>query len=358
MKRFLRFAQVLFLTITTLLFQATTGFLPDVNDAYARLSQPMTSMGDTAADKVDDYHHRASEMLLTSAEWLDSFFQTESFSTEVNRTFMRIRMDGFKEEGESADGNVRFKLRLKLPGTERRLGLIIGSDPDAVDFSDDSPVDSDRDQFEDNTTNGTIGLEYFGIDTDKINLKFSGGIRYRDSRIVEYGSVRLRYYKPFDDWAVRFTERLRYFTDDGWESRTDVDFERPVGGDLFLRVTPSLEWLEIKGKDDDIEEIGYDREGGFYYSLTTSLFHPFSKNGALEYQFNNYFDTQLSGQLMESNLRVRLRHRLWREWLVMEVAPQLAWYEARDFDTVFGILVRFEIYLGRYERESQEIGTE
>ncbi len=357
MKRLRHFAQIVFLTTVVLLFQAITGFLPGRDDACAQLSQSLTSIGDTAADKADDYHHRAGEILLTSAEWIDSFFQTESFSDEVNQTFMRIRLDGFKEEGESADGNVRFKLRLKLPGTERRLGLIIGSDPDVVDSVDDSPVDSDRDQFEDNTTNGTIGLEYFGIDTDKINLKFSGGVRYRDSRIVEYGSVRFRYYKPFDEWAARFTERLRYFTDDGWESRTDLDLERPVGDDMFLRVTPSLEWLEIKGKDDE-EEIGYDNEGGFYYSLTTSLFHPFSENGALEYQFNNYFDTQLSGQLMESNLRVRLRHRLWREWLVMEVAPQLAWYEARDFDTVFGILVRFEIYLGRYERESQEIGTE
>jgi hypothetical protein len=358
MKKFRHFTQVVFLSTVASLSQILLCFLPGLDDACAQLSQSVTSLGDTAAEKADDYHQRGSEMLLTTAEWLDSFFQTENYSPEINKTYMRIRLDGFKEEGESADGRVRFRLRLDLPGTENRLGLILGSDPDVIDTLDDSPVDSDRDQFEDDTKNGILGLEYFGLDSDKVNLKFSGGVRYRDSRLVEYGSVRFRYYKPFDDWAMRFTERLRYYTDDGWESRTDVDLERPIGGKMFLRVTPSLEWLEIKGKDDDEEEIGYDNEGGFYYNLVTSLYHPISRDLALEYQFNNYFDTELSGQLLESNLRVRLRQRLWREWLVLEVAPQVAWYEARDFDTVFGILVRLEIYLGRYKREAQEVGWE
>jgi hypothetical protein len=58
---------------------------------------------------------------------------------------------------------------------------------------------------------------------------------------------------------------------------------------------------------------------------------------------------EISGRLTQSNLRVNYRRQIWRKWLFMEVAPQLAWYEERDFKTVAGIMVRLEIWMGRYQ---------
>ena len=129
-------------------------------------------------------------------------------------------------------------------------------------------------------------------------------------------------------------ERVRWYTDDGWDAQSELDLERPILDHLFFRTKPSVTWKE--------------KEDGFTYRWLTSVFHPLSKRAALEYQFNTYFDTEISGRLKEANVRVKYRRQIWRKWLFMEIAPQLAWYESRDFKTIAGIMVRLEIYMGRF----------
>lgn len=312
-----------------------------VTNGYAQVPRPSEpQQKGTAVEKIDRYHKQVGETLLNSSEWIDRFFATENYTEEINKTYLRIRLTGFMEDGEGFDGNARFKLRLKLPGTKKRLRLTIGTDPDVIDTLDDSPDDVIRDRPNEVEDDTKIGLEYFFFDRDRHNLKFSGGVRIRSGTVVGYGSTRYRYLRKFDLWSMRFNERLRWYTDDGWDSRTEIDFERPVTDRLFFRAKPTLNWFEERD--------------GFNYGLNTSLYHAWNKNIALEYQFNIYFYTELSGQLQETNVRVRYRQRIWRQWLIMEVAPQLAWYESRDFETVPGILIRFEIWIGRFK--TPEIG--
>jgi hypothetical protein len=63
---------------------------------------------------------------------------------------------------------------------------------------------------------------------------------------------------------------------------------------------------------------------------------------------NNYFDTEISGRLKQTAVLVNYRRQIWRKWLYMEIAPQLVWYEERDFKTTAGIALRLEIFMGRY----------
>ncbi|MBC2709557.1 MAG: hypothetical protein HGJ94_00650 [Desulfosarcina sp.] len=51
---------------------------------------------------------------------------------------------------------------------------------------------------------------------------------------------------------------------------------------------------------------------------------------ALLYQIGNYFDTDPSHKMTDVQLRVRYRQRLYRDWLILEIAPQIGFPEDRD----------------------------
>ncbi len=154
--------------------------------------------------------------------------------------------------------------------------------------------------------------------------------------MVGFAGPRHRIIWGFDPWDLRMENRARWFTDDGWDYRLRFDLERPLPRRLFFRFRPELSWYESKS--------------GVYYSAQASLFQQLSKNRVLEYQANAYFETDPSHQLRESNVRLRYRQRIWREWLTLEIAPQVAWYEKDDYDTTPGILVRLEGWFGRWNQ--------
>jgi len=325
--------------IVCVLLLNVPGMPMGAGNGYAQTDKPpTTAITEATTEKIDQYHEKTEKLLLDSAEWIDKFFGTENYTSEVNKTYLRIQLTGFIEDGEGFDFKSRFKLRLKLPNTEKRFRLSFASSPDEIEredgTSDDPSDDTTIEQLDEVDDNLTTALEYFFLDKKRHNMKFAVGATIRNSSLVGYGSTRYRYQVDVRRWTLRFVERLRWYTDDGWDARSELDFERPILDHLFFRTTPSLTWKE---KND-----------GYTYSWNTSLFHPLNKKSALEYQFNNYFDTEISGRLKQTIVRVNYRRQIWRKWLYMEIGPQLAWYEDRDFKTIAGIMVRLEILMGRY----------
>jgi len=295
--------------------------------------------------KVDQYQEKVSQVILNSADWMDSFFRTDTYESESNKTRIKVRLDAFSEEGEGTDFKARFDFRLNLPGTENRLNLLIGHNSDDDSSDEESPGGTDRHSFDSNEDDDVgMALEYFFRDDKFQNIKLSGGVRWRDSSLVLWGGPRHRKLWDLGIWDVRMENRVRYYTDEGFDYRLRTDFERPVPGELFLRIRPEFSW--------------YESESGVFYKLQGFLYHPLSRNRALEYQFNNYFESDLDSQLAETNLRVRYRQRIWRDWLTLEVAPQVAWYEEQDYHTTLGILVRLEGWFGRWKKEKIYTGPE
>jgi len=325
--------------VTTLALLLNVSWLPmGGGNGYAQTGNPKPPWTTKpTAENVAHYHQQTEKLILDSAEWIDSFFKTENYTAEVNKTYVRFQLTGFAEDGEGFDVNTRFKVRLRLPNTEKRFRVTIASNPEEIEREDGSSDDTTIERIEEVDDNLTAALEYFFLDRKQHNVKFAVGATIRNSSLVGYGSTRYRYEVDVRRWTLRFVERLRWYSDNGWDSRSEIDFERPVFDHLFFRTKPSLTWKE--------------EQDGLEYAWVTSLFHPLNNISALEYQFNTYFDTEISGRLTQSILRVNYRRQIWRRWLFLEIAPQLAWYESREFKTIAGIMARLEIFMGRFGRQ-------
>ena len=289
-------------------------------------------------EKIDEVHSAISKYILTSARWLDSFFGDKRFEAEENRTRVKVRLSSFYDADDGADFGGGASLRLVLPQLKNRWHVVFSGTSGDEDYEDarDSTGNARREFVKAEEKNFTLALQYFAKTTARNNVKIESGLRWRDNEPVFFAGPRYRWYKEISDpWAVRFTQRVRWYTDEGWYVKSIFDLERPVSEKFFFRSTASGKWEE--------------EEEGYAYTFGLRLFQALSPGKALEYEVNSNFETRPVNVLDEANLRIRYRQRIWRDWLTLEIAPQLSFPRDEDYEITPGILVQLEADFGQVE---------
>ena len=282
---------------------------------------------------IDTSHEVISKGLLISAKWLDSFFRNEQYEAEENRSTLRLTSSFLQEEGEDSEFDVKARLRIVAPMTKDKLQLVFAGeaddDPDFYDAPEQSGKQPNEGMDQKETT---ASLWYFFKTSVRDNLSARVGFRRRNGKAVVYSGPRYRHLWKFENWSVRFTESVRWFSDTGWESITSLDFERPFHKTFLYRT--------------HIEGTWYEERDGYYPNLTFSLYQYLSKKRALEYSLINDFETRPTDRLKEITLRVRYRQSIWRKWLFLEIIPQVRFPEDQDYDAISGIGIKLEAVFG------------
>ena len=285
---------------------------------------------------VDRFHKRISRRLLSTAEWLDSFFDDERYESEVNETRLRLSLEGSLIDAEGMDFDANTRLRIVLPELENRLSIEISGDTREELRERRTGVTGVDDIEDEDDGRFRAGIRYLVRSTDRLNLGLSTGLRIRDLRPVLYVEPRHRLTLDYDPWMLRFTQRVRWFTDEGWDIRSQTDMERMVLGDFFFRSTARVKW--------------FDREEGMFYDLDFGISRALSAKSAAELEWNNRFETRPQHELATSFFQLRYRRRIWREWLSVETGPQLAFPEDRDYRPTLGVFFKVNVVFGYTER--------
>jgi hypothetical protein len=293
-----------------------------------------TEKPDAAApgNVIDWGHDNTSDRVRRLGAWLDEFFADENYEAEVNTSLLRIRLDSFSElyEGTEVDG--RARLHLVLPALRKRVRFEILSPGEPDDLEGDSAAATSQPQpgaVEDKTT---AAISYFVKMVKDQSLIIRLGTTFDGYTPNPYVGARFRQlWELNEDWNFRFTQRLRFYSIDGLESRTSFDFERALEDEMLFRTSIDGTWLQ---EDPD-----------YFYNVGFALFRPLDEKSAVEYQLVNSFKTD-PHRLDRITTRIRHRQKIWRDWLLFEVAPQLSFPDDRDFKPVPGILFRLEATFG------------
>ena len=287
-----------------------------------------------------------SESVNEAAQWVDAFFGDERFTSEEAYSRIRLTPSVFFEEGEAPKYKFRVNAAVRVPRLSKRLRLVIAdtsADDESVLIRNNFP---EAQQTEDDAT--AVGFQYFLRSKRKLNTSVSAGIKIGSGHIVDFFvGPRLRKTWPFEIWQIRFTERVRWYTDIGWESRTRFDFERLFSPDLFFRTTTDLRW-----RKQDYNDEGFRLEAG--PTLTQRL----DSKTAVDYQWNNVFKSKPNTRLDETALRARYRRNFLRKWLFFEINPQLAFRNDDDFRATPGIEFRVEASFGGLDDLRKERHTD
>ena len=288
-------------------------------------------------NQVDRAQEAMSQSVNEAAQWFDAFFGDERYVSEEAYSQIRLTPSAFFEEGEAPEYKFNVNAKVKVPRMSKKLRLVI------ADTSEDEETVLARETFpearQSNSDATAIGFQYFLKTKNKLNTSVSAGIKIGSGHVVDFFlGPRLRKTWAFDIWQIRFTQRVRWYTDIGWESRTRFDFERLFRDDLFFRTTTDLRW-----RKEDYNDEGFRLEAG--PTLTQRL----RKKAAIDYQWINVVNTKPDVRLDETTLRLVYRQRIWRKWLFYEVNPQIAFRNDDDFRSTPGIEFRLEASFGGLE---------
>ncbi len=286
----------------------------------------------TTEDKLDQWQQRGSQYVIGAARWIDSFFNDPRYIAEENRTRVRISLKFGYDRFDDFEVKPGLRLRLRLPGLENRAKFYLTAGADDFDVDSNPIAETENDREEDLTA----GIKYFLKQTEKYNLATGVGA----STSYVYAGVRFRHLHSLSSktWKGRFTNRLRYYSDDGWENKAAYDIERYLGDTFFFRTTFTGVLQEV---DDNIP-----------LSAVARLYQVLDIDRALQYDVGSYFNTDPDFEVDDIQLTVRYRQRFYRDWLVLEIAPQLTFPSAYDYDINPGITFKFEADLGYEDYEN------
>ncbi|VAW81957.1 hypothetical protein MNBD_GAMMA14-1538 [hydrothermal vent metagenome] len=281
--------------------------------------------------RIDRLHTSMADSVNIAARWFDSFFEDERYIAEEASSRIRLRPSLLLQEGESAKLKFSVGARLNVPRFNRKLKLVISDEGDSTTDNLDSRRFTTP---ESNETN--IGLQFILHERDRLNTNITSGVKLGGAHGVDFFiGPRVRKTWRLDLWQLRFTERIRWYTDIGWESQTRLDLERVIHNTWFFRST-----LNSRAREDDY------RDSGLRYDLSPALTHQLNNRTAIEYKWSTSFVTRPRQRIEETGFRLRFRQQFWRDWLFYEINPQLVFRNNDDFRATPGIEFRLEASFG------------
>ncbi len=289
---------------------------------------PYLSSGQEA--QLDQLQEKGSALVLSAAEWIDSFFDDPRYLAEENRTRAKVKIGLGYSKFYDLETYGAIDLRLNLPRLEQRANIFLRLNDDSDFDADSSPIPNTEGGRKNDREQLTAGVQYFLAMGDKYNLSTEVGA----SLNYLFAGVRYRHLHSLSDdgWSGRFTNRLRYYTDDGWENKASYDIEKFFGERFLSRSILTAVLSESRD--------------GIPFSVVTRLYQVFNIDSAIAYDVGAYFDTEPDLELTDFQIKVRYRQRFFRDWLVFEVAPLVTFPEEYDHQLNPGILTRFEIDFG------------
>lgn len=270
-------------------------------------------------------------------EGVDGFFGSERNYQESNDSVMQLNWT--RVYGYTGEHRIVFqgKAKIHLPRAEKSLHLLVETDPDTntanasdhVQVSQHPPPASAPSSY-------AAGLRHELKSADgRWFLGSDGGVKLAGLNTSPFVRARGSYARPLDHWNMKLAETVFWFDTTGTGETTQLDFERVLSEPFLFRATTSGTWL--------------NNRQGFDLRQDLSLYQKVTGSTSMLYQASviGVSDAQLQAHATDYVLLMLYRHRLHRDWMFLEISPQLHFPRERGFVASGMLSISLEILLDR-----------
>jgi hypothetical protein len=251
--------------------------------------------------------------------YIDRFFGNDLNYQEANDSVMQldiVRVDGYGGERKfvwSGRANVR------LPMAERKLHLLVETDPDKNAVVDPAQTQSPPLKQPSTPQSYAAALRIEKTEAERWHLSADAGIKFHGlvKAPSPFARTRASLAVPLEQWRTRLSETVFWFDTTGIGETTQLDLERPISEPVLFRATTVVAWLK----------------NTHYYDIRQdlSVFHKLDDRTALLYQVSVVGVSSPHTQVNDYVLLVLYRYRIHRNWMFLELSPQLHFPIAQNY---------------------------
>jgi len=270
--------------------------------------------------------------IVSFATDIDRFFGNDRNYQESNKSV--VQLDLARATGYGGDRKLVLSARanLNLPSTEKKLHLLIESNPDQNITGEPAPNQNTA------INNQVSGPQSYGLalryekvkeELKALHISADAGLKFQGININPFMRARSSYSIPFETWRLKAAESVYWFNTIGAGETTQVDLEHFLSEPVLFRATSNATWLNDKQNFDLRQDL--------------SVYQTLNERTALLYQVSAIGVSNPQVELTEYVAQILYRYRLHREWIFFELNPQLIFPKVNNFNSSFALTMRLEM---------------
>lgn len=270
-------------------------------------------------------------------EWADRTLSGSSQALPDNESYLRVGFATESEYGDPAQFEPEARFRLDIPTVEEKLRLVIESESDELIPLSERRRNRQLTEDERSDTEATGAFRYLSSVGDAINLSNDVGVRLRLPADAFWRATAEKQWQPGQTWNLAVKQRVYYFHQEGWGSRSWFGAGRDIGNGWNMLLSSELEWVHDERK--------------FELSQTTNFYKRLNNRSTLNPRVGILGESQPGWRQSSVFADVTYRYRLHSDWLFGEVIPALEFPRDEGFRDRGSLILRIELYFsGSIER--------
>lgn len=298
----------------------------DAADPYA-VTVPESSIFDSF-DRSRDF---LSQKIVNYSKRIDQFFGDERYFQEQNNSVIQLDLNETIEESGNRTFMFEGKAKIDLPSAQKRFQFVLESNPEqktAGEVKKDLPATTTKQATPESYA---ASLRFVNSEQDIWHFSSDAGVKFQfplDPFVRARGSFSI----PIQKWRMKVAETVFWFNAIGSGETTQLDMERVLSEPVMFRATSTATCLVLPQSCDLRQDF--------------SLFHTLNERTALVYQASVIGTNKPQMEETAYILLMRYRYRVHKEWIFVEVIPQLNFPRTDDFNLNAVLLMRLEVLFG------------
>ena len=284
---------------------------------------------------VDEERDYLSSKFVNLTRSLDSFFADDRNYQESNNSLVQLDLVRVAGYGGDRKFVLSGRAKLDLPSTQKRFHLLLETNPD-------KNVTGEAVQNQTTPVNKVVAPESYSaaVRYEKAkeqekpwHLSSDLGVKFQGIHINPFARARGSYAVTVNDWRVKAAETVFWFNTIGAGETTQLDVERILSEPMLFRATSNATWLNDKQNFDLRQDF--------------SVYQNLNERSALLYQASMIGVSNPQWQLNAYVALVQYRYRLHKQWVFLEVSPQVHFPKADNFKVNPALYFRLEMLLDK-----------
>lgn len=293
-------------------------------------------------NKLDMSRNYLSGKFVDLVTGIDAFFGNDRNYQESNDSVVQIDISRLMGYGGLHNFVFQGKAKVHLPQTEKKLHLLLESDPDKNTVNAPTQAQIVPPVTTTAPTSYGAGLRYESSEEKRWHFSTDGGIKFAGLNTAPFARMRGSYEVPLERWRFKAAETAFWFNTTGPGETTQVDFERPLGNPVLLFVPPLSEPPVFRATSVSTWLNNTQR---FDLRQDFAVFQTLSERSAMLYQTSvvGVSSPDFQAQVTDYVILLLYRYRLHQQWTYLEINPQLHFPRERNFKASGALSVRLQI---------------